>query len=113
MLENDSAINSALSCLTNCFVKTRAMAILSANPRPAVIPNRLADGKLLTSIYEKLIIKTLRNAKKLAIISALVIASHKKTAAKGKTSIRAKKLKAVAQETNKYIRDTNENPITK
>ena len=72
------------------------MAILSANPRPAVIPNRLADGKLLTSIYEKLIIKTLRNAKKLAIISALVIGSHKKTAAKGKTSIRAKKLKAVA-----------------
>ena len=68
------------------------MVILSENPRPKVIPNRLEDGKLLTSIYEKLTIKALRKAKKLAIISALVIASHKKTAAKGKTSIRAKKL---------------------
>jgi GTP:adenosylcobinamide-phosphate guanylyltransferase len=68
---------------------------------------------LLPSIYEKLIIKTLRKAQKLAILSALVIASHKKTAAKGKTIIRAKKLEVVAQETGKYIIDVNQAPSPK
>lgn len=49
----------------------------------------------------------------LAMISALVIASPRKTAARDKPIIGAKKLKEVAYEIGRYTKDVNENHIAK